>query len=235
MATPARSTNDAIMALKRASQGTPNVNKAPVTTQPVTPKTNTQSTYSTTSNSNSRSSNDMTGKTSYMWKDGQLISVNNDFVDQFKGNGYELDNGQLSSLQQGKPQQGYGTITNLPSGMSEDQYFREYMGTTANDYYGNIASQNGYQTQAQSQSNSEYDARIASLEKMLQDMQNKNNYNNAQPGANTGVDTSGSSGEHIFDSGNSNPQAGQVGFTQGTNSMNDALFRYLNNLWNGGF
>lgn len=79
--------------------------------------------------------------------------------------------------------------------------------------------------------NSMYDARMSSLEKMLQDMMNANKYTaTEQAKTPTG---SQDAGMHLFDPGEGAKDG--VGYTQEQSSMNDSLFKYLNSMWNGGF
>src|SRR6185312_11417902 len=217
----------------------------PKTTQPVTQASNTNNTSSTanygktvvqptiTNNSDGTknySYDYSNGGFSQMWKDGQIHSVENGSLDKYTKMGYELDTGQWADVQRGTPQQGYGTLVGLPAGMSDDDYFRQYMNTTAADYY--MSQATNPQVTQQNSFNSENDARIKALEQMLLDMQNKNAYNQSQA-TNQGV-TSGTPGQHIFTPQNEEVAPGTPGYTQSNNSMNDTLYRYLNNIWQGG-
>jgi len=81
-----------------------------------------------------------------------------------------------------------------------------------------------------------YDTRMSALEKMLTDMQNKNKYLGVQGTQQLGHTTGQGmgDGQHIFQP--SEKQAGDgAGYTQGENASNQALFKYLQNMWNGGF
>ena len=214
----------------------------PVTTQPVVSPTSQNGSQSSNNVVQPTITNNANGTQNYsydysnggfstMWKDGQLTSVENGSIGKYQGMGYELDSGQWDALQSGKPQQGYGTLQGLPPGMSEDQYFRENMGMSASDYY----MQNSASGQAQnSKVQAESDARIKALEKMLEDANNKNKYDQSQIGAQPNVG-GGASGEHTFtpETDGSTPNA--PGYTQTQNSTNDSLYKYLNNLWQGGF
>jgi len=95
---------------------------------------------------------------------------------------------------------------------------------------------NNFNTQF-GQMQSMYDSRFSALEKMLGDMQNKNKYDEVQRGNANKLQQDKSImpiGTHQFEP-NANQTEQGAGYTQSENSMNQSLFKYLNNMWNGGF
>lgn len=89
--------------------------------------------------------------------------------------------------------------------------------------------------QAFKQMQTMYDEKFASMQKMIEDLTNTLKYNQHQQSQAPPISSPQSSGQHIFDSQNGVTGSDSVGYTQNNNSMNEALFRYLDNTWNGGF
>lgn len=92
--------------------------------------------------------------------------------------------------------------------------------------------------QLQAEFDAQMKAMMDMLEQMKKDAENKNAYKDKEViDANKGGSGSGGSGgggSHVFAPGTDITEGG-VGWTQSKNSLNDALFKYLDEMWQGGF
>jgi hypothetical protein len=78
----------------------------------------------------------------------------------------------------------------------------------------------------------QYETQAAAMQKQYDELMNKYNYTNSQ--ANPSVNSNALDGVQLAD-GTTTPVTGGSASTGVSNDANSALYRYLNNLWGGGF
>lgn len=128
-------------------------------------------------------------------------------------------------------------------GTPEEQKHRQQInaGALAPRPQANYQPQNDPYAQAQSQIDAQMQAMLDMMEKMRleaeqkqKEAEQKNDYNRDEAQNANKNASSGDKGSHVFAPGTDIKEGG-VGWTQSKNSMNDTLFKYLDEIWKGGF